>query len=280
MNSQDFKEKLEQLHDNPTLSWVSSGYDTWDRLSGGLVRGGLTVIGGRPAMGKTSLCFNIASRLAQKKTGTILIFSTGMPEENMAVRLMQIGMDMEMCKLLDGSIPAEAGAKRFGDWLGAQKGKIKIQTQTYLSLQNIWDGCDRIPDLSLVIVDDPEHIYEPYQNYDVNAILKPPRVPIEKVMKTLNLIAEQFHVPVISTVTMPRSLENRKDKRPLLSDLEAVGVPEELPDQVVFLYRHAYYHFNSHDDAECIIAKTRYGKTGTVWMTWKWAIGRLNEISL
>ena len=111
-------------------SYTSSGYKDLDALSGGLVRGGVTLIGSRPAMGSTSLVLNIVNRLSKQQSGNILIFSPAHYTREVAVRLLNIEMDLEAGRLLDGSLSTEEVAKRCGDFFLSRKSNIKIDSST------------------------------------------------------------------------------------------------------------------------------------------------------
>jgi len=273
---QTAKHNLAQLYHNPYYSWIPTGYPALDNLTGGLVRGGLTVIGTRPAMGGTSFALNLASRLSRQMEGSIAIISPAHTNAEITIRLMQIGMDMDAGCLLDGSLSPAETANRCSDFFLSQKCNTKIFSVTQLTLDDIEWFCENIPDLCLVIVDSPECIQEPMLFYGDNVQL-PTRVPMVKVIPELKNLARLFDVPVVCTVYMPRSMERRKNKRPRLEDLERVGVLPELADVALFLYRNDYYYFESDDPAECIVAKTCYGHTGTVLFRWDRNSGRFEE---
>ena len=93
----------------------------------------------------------------------------------------------------------------------------------------------------------------------------------------LKALAQDLNVPVIATVHLHRRLEHRKNMRPRLGDLKWVGLPEEVADQIIFLYRDAYYNWESDDTAECIVAKNTLGNTGTAFLRWIWEGGYITD---
>lgn len=270
---------LEQMHENLSLSCQPTGYSQWDELTGGLVRGGLTLVAARTAMGKTSLMLNLAGILSKKTQGTIMIFSPRENSREITVRLLQIGAGVEAEKLLDGSVAGAEATERLGSYLKERKADIQIHTWYYCNLKDLVYHCSGVPDLQLVIVDNPECICEAVDRYDWNATNRPRRAPLNQVVDSLKALARNLDVPVVCGVKLPRNLERRKDKRPRLQDLEKLRIKADIVDQIVFLYRDRYYYYFEGDDmAECIVAKTRYGQTGTVRLQFDWETGRFEQL--
>ena len=276
INYEEARDLLEQMRQDKR---VSSGYEAFDELTGGLIPGGVTLIGSRPAMGRTALVLNIVSRLAQRQPGNILIFSPDLRTREVAVRLLNIGLNLEAGQLLDGSLPKEALAARCADFFLSQQSHIKIDVATSPSLQNILSHSYNIPNLQLLVVDNLEYICQPVDFHAEKIVWDTPREPMDKILMCLKNLAWELDVPVICTAHLHRSLERRKDKRPILADLKKIDIPEELPDQIVFLYRDRYYDPFGEEDAECIVAKNNRGEIGTVRLVWNWEIGSFTDIS-
>ncbi len=266
---EEIQQYLQQLRDNPSLP---TGYREWDALTGGLVPGELTLIGSRPCMGRSYLALNIANFVSKYNAGTVAIVSPQESEQEVAVRLLQIGMGTEASKLLDGSIPAEDAAAACSDFLMSRRGKIKNVQPWMRTLEEILWSAEMITDLKLLIVDNIEYIHKPIvfsSIPDDGKVYTPEREPMDRLICGLKRMAQDLNVPVICTAYLHRSLEKRKDKRPRLKDLEKINVPVDLVDRVVFLYRDGYYYEHSRGDtAECIIAKSPNGKIGTVQLQW------------
>ena len=259
--------------------YISTGYRGWDALTGGLARGELTLIGSRPCMGRSYLALNIANFVSKYNAGTVAIVSPQESEKEVAVRLLQIGIGTEASKLLDGSMSPEDAAAACSDFLMSRRGKIKNIRPTYLTLAEIQRWAESYPDLRLLIVDNIEYIHKPILSIpDDGKVFKPEQVSMPKLIHCLKRLAQILDVPVICTASLHRSLENRKNKRPRLKDLEKINVPVELVDQVVFLYRDGYYYEHSkRDTAECILAKSSNGQTGTVQLEWHPETGEFKE---
>ncbi len=258
---------------------VTSGYEAFDELTGGLIPGGVTLISSRPAMGRTALVLNIVSRLAQRQPGNILIFSPELRTREVAVRLLNIGLNLGAGQLLDGSLPKEELAAQCADFFLSQKSHIKIDVATSPSLQDILSHSYNIPNLQLLVVDNLEYICQPVDFHAEKLVWDTPREPMDKILMCLKNLAQELDVPVICTAHLHRSLERRKDKRPILADLKKIDIPEELPDQIVFLYRDRYYDPFGEEDAECIVAKNNRGEIGTVRLAWNREIGSFTDKS-
>ena len=195
--------------------------------------------------------------------------------EEMSMRFMQLGLETPLSHFLDGQVSGQQAMERCKDFFTRKKGNIRIE-DCLVSLDYLAEECFLCPDLQLIVLDDPEHTTLPleamerYEDY-------PQPESREKVYATLQTLAQILNVPVITTAWLHRDLERRKNKRPKLSDLRKVNVPEELVDQVIFLYQEGYYNLEGDDGVECIVAKTCYGQPGTVKMDRDWQTGRFWE---
>ena len=260
--------------------YISTGYQGWDALTGGLIPGELTLIGSRPCMGRSCFALGIANFVSKCNSGTVAIISPQESEEEVAVRLLQIGTGMEASKLSDGSMSPEDAAAACNDYLTSRRGKIKNTRPTYLTLAEIQLWGEMHSDLRLLIVDNIEYIHKPILSIPDNGkVFRPEQLPMPKLIHCLKRLAQILDVPVICTASLHRSLENRKDKRPRLKDLEKINVPVDLIDQVVFLYRDRYYYeYSRPDTAECIISKSPNGQTGTVHLEWHPETGEFRNL--
>ena len=270
---EEAKELIEQMrHDRG----YPSGYRDLDKLCGGLVKDGVTLIAARPAMGKTSLALNIVSRLSVEQGGTILIFSPQMRADEITIRLLSIAMNLEPENFLNNKVPPATIAAKFLDYYEAKESSIKIDLDSFVSLDDIWDRCCRIPDLRLVVID------------PVNAICKPIDFSAETakwdekedpagVFQSLQKLAQSINVPILCPVHLHRSLERRKNKRPHLGDLKKIGLSADMVDQIIFLHRDRYYDPEGQEGAELIVAKVAQGDVGTVRLDWDYATRRFTE---
>ncbi len=266
INYEEARDLLEQMQ--KSKGRLLTGFRDLDTLTGGLINGGLTVIGSRPGMGSSSLALSIANQLSTQMQGTIAIFSPQMRDTEVAVRLLQAGLSLEAYRLFDGSVNGREATEAFRKLMEVRRAKIQIIRSTSPSLEEIAWHCQGIPDLRLVIVDNIAYISNVPCIPDDGKAYPPERVPTEQVIHALKQLALNVGIPVICTTYLHRRLERRKNKRPRLSDLKWISLPEENADQIIFLYRDHYYNYESDDIAECIVAKNPQGNTGTAFLWW------------
>ena len=265
INYEEARDLLEQMQ--KSKGRLLTGFRDLDALTGGLINGGLTVIGSRPAMGRSALALDIANKVSTQMQGTIAIFSPQLSDKEVSVRLLEGGLSLEAKRLFDGSINGAEAVETFRKFMEARHAKIQIIRSTSPCLEDIIWLCQEISDLRLVIVDNIEYISVPItQNDGTWCGLE--RESMDQIIRTLKQLAQDEGVPVICTTYLHRRLERRKNKRPRLSDLKWIDLPAEFADQIVFLYRDHYYNYESDDLAECIVAKNSQGDTGTAFLWW------------
>lgn len=262
---EEAKALLEQLRQS---RGCPSGFPALDKLSGGLVQDGVTLVAGRPAMGRTACVMNMVGRLSRRQEGTILVFSPRFWVKELAMLLLGIVMETNPEEFFDSKLSPEEIVARFSDYYEAKKSNIKLDTISYLSLDEIWEKSCRIPDLQMIVINPIEGITEPLNLMENPVNWDKRREPPEKILKSLKELADTLNVPVVCTACLHRSLERRKNKRPRLGDLKKIGVPAELADQIIFLYRDRYYDSNGQEGAEWIVAKSPNGTVGTVELDW------------
>ena len=273
---QKLKDLLSQMRQ---MQYTSSGYQTLDILTGGLIRGGVTLIASRPAVGKSSLVLNMVSRLSRQMTGSILFFSPRFREAEVTMRLLRIGTGLESRRFFDKILHAEDIAKNCTDLFNAQLSSIQINASTYPNLEQIRQCCKYTPDLRLLVVDSIERITEPFVSWKDPHGMEASYEPKDKSLGFLKMLALDLDIPVICTTGLHRSLERRKNKRPKLSDLTKTDVPSQLVDQVLFLYRDRYYDPYGKDGAEIIVARNNNGATGVVELGWDYGTCRFDEVT-
>lgn len=255
-----------------------TGFDALDQCTGGLVKGGLTLIASRPGMGRSSFALNIIHQIAQQQTGNILLFTSQLSPQDVVMRLLSIGLDTAAEHFVDGTIPPEELTRRFSNFFSSRKGSLRISYNTNPSLRHLWQVSREVPDLRLLIVDDIQYICKPIdfsKAPETWGILPEDR---ERVITSLKDLAEELQVPVLCISHLSRSLESRKNKRPKCSDLAATELPIGSLDQVLFLYRDRYYNPESDDTAECIVAKNSHGDTGTIATRWDMRTGKFHPL--
>ena len=252
---------------NPTLAGLSSGFYDLDSLTQGFQKSDLIIIAGRPSMGKTALGLNIASNIIKDSKLPVLFFSLEMSKEQIMYRLLSMETNINQMKLKSGKLSQ-------ADWIKLNK-MIKIFSKlpffiddTFnLSIQDIRSKIKTIlfeqNEIGLIIID--------YIQLMQNSKLKTEnRVQeLSQITRSLKTLAREFKIPIIALSQLSRNVENRIDKKPILSDLRESGSIEQDADLVMLLYRNDYYNLNNLDKQisqllEIIIAKQRNGPTGTI----------------
>lgn len=264
---QTLYEKKEQITGTPT------GYIDLDHMTAGLQPGDLIIVAARPSMGKTTLALNIASHAsaeAKEKVGSV-IFSLEMGKEQLVMRF------------LSSLARVDAGRMRTGHFLDSDWPKLQRAAAT---LHNANIFIDDTPAISILELRakarrlKTEHnigliIIDYLQLMRAGANPESRQQEISEISRSLKALAKELHVPVVALSQLNRSLENRSDKRPMMSDLRESGAIEQDADVIMFVYREAVYceHCRKKDgsctanherSAEVIIGKQRNGPIGTV----------------
>ena len=248
---------------NPKLSGASSGFKDLDSLTQGFQKSDLIIIAGRPSMGKTALSLNIASNLIRTSKLPVLFFSLEMSKEQIMYRLLSMETNINQMRLKSGKLYQN-------DWMKLNK-MLKIISKfplfiddTFdLSIQDIKSKIKTIlfeqNHLGLVIID--------YIQLMQNTKLKNEnRVQeLSQITRSLKTIAKEFDIPIIGLSQLSRNVENRIDKKPILSDLRESGSIEQDADLVLMLSKNNKNEGSQpYQLIELIVAKQRNGPTGTI----------------
>lgn len=257
-------EELSKLNSN--ITGVSTGYADLDEMTSGLQKGDLVIVAGRPSMGKTTFSMNIAEYAAAHKKLPTAIFSMEMPAEQLVLRLLSsMGrVDQHRVrtgKLLDEDWPRIATAvKIFADV------PMFIDDSPALSPTEVRARARRLMrehgQLGLIVLD-----Y--LQLMQTGSSSENRATEISEISRSLKALAKELSVPIIALSQLNRSLEQRPNKRPVMSDLRESGAIEQDADVIIFIYRDEVYNPESPDKgiAEIIIAKQRNGPIGAVRLT-------------
>lgn len=259
-------EEIEKRYNKKgALIGETTGIENLDKATGGLQKGNLVVIAGRPSMGKTALALNIAS--SASKESKVAIFSFEMPKEELADRLLSDEGNVVLGKIKSGKLSDQdfikiseasctlsnryahvydGGALTVAE-IKAKSMKIKMKT-----------GLD-------VIVIDYLQLINGCGNSNGNRVYE-----ISKISGELKNLARELNIAVVVLSQLSRATEGRVDKRPMMSDLRESGAIEQDADIIALLYRDEYYNKDSEDKGICevLIAKNRNGKTGVIKLNW------------
>lgn len=256
--------ELKQRSLKPALSGLRSGFFNLDLLTQGFQKSDLTIIAGRPGMGKTALCLNIASHIVKQYQVPIIFFSLEMSKEQLVYRLLTNDSQINSLRLKTGTLKKD-------DWLRLTQSikqlsalPLLIDDTPNLNVQDIRRKIKKVileqNHVGLVIVD----YLQLMQNINLN---RQNRVQeLSEITRALKGIAREFKVPLIALSQLNRNVETRINKRPLLSDLRESGSIEQDADLVLMLYRDDYYNYSKDNisEVEIILSKHRNGPTGTI----------------
>ena len=263
----DLLDKVQEMADNPAdVTGVPTGFADLDRMTSGLQAGDMIVLAARPSMGKTSFAVNIAEHVALNEGLPVAIFSMEMGAAQLAVRIVgSIGRvnqgNLRSGKLTDDEWPRLTEAierlrtvsLHIDETPGLSPGELRANARR-LARQ-----CGK---LGLIVVD-----YLQLMSGSGSAASSDNRATeLGEISRGLKMLAKELQCPVIALSQLNRSVEQRTDKRPMMSDLRESGAIEQDADIIMFIYRDDYYNKDSKEPnvAEVIIGKQRNGPTGTV----------------
>lgn len=257
----DVVKSIDERNTNQSaLSGLSTGYSKLDEMTNGMHGGDLIIVAGRPGMGKTLLAMNIAEHVALNNQKTVAVFSLEMKKEKLLERSLASIGSIESDQIKTGKLTQENFQKLSSIIPKYQQAKLFIDDRSFLRVADMRATCRRIQHehgLSLVVVD-----YIGLMSSDgENETLR-----IANISRGLKLLARDLNVPIIAISQLNRSVEQRNNKRPCMSDLRQSGAIEQDADLILFIYRHDVYDPNilNKGIAEIIIAKHRNGEPGTV----------------
>lgn len=245
-----------------------TGFSKLDDITAGLQPGQLILIAGRPGTGKSVLALQLAAQVAKEADITVPFLSYEMSSDELGFRLLSSATGINMSKLQLGQIPDNM------DYLVAQEAeklsKIPLliddtPPRTISGVRSALRRLARRGNIGAVVVDYLQLMHGDVRKTDSRA------EEISTISRELKLLAKELEVPIIACSQLNRSLEQRPNKRPQLSDLRESGALEQDSNVVMFLYRDAIYNSNANpEEAELIVAKNRNGAAGvTVPLKWE-----------
>jgi len=248
------------------ITGLATGFNEFDDLTSGLQRSDLIIVAGRPSMGKTAYAMNLAENVALTQQEPVAVFSMEMPAEQIATRMISSLGRVEMQKLRSGRID-DADWPRINSAVSllVQQSKLFIDDTPGLTPSELRARARRLKrehGLSLILID---YI----QLMQVGGTVENRATEISEISRSLKGLAKELDVPVVVLSQLNRSLEQRTDKRPVMSDLRESGAIEQDADVIVFIYRDEVYDEDSPQKgtAEILVRKQRNGPTGTVRLT-------------
>ena len=260
-------DRIEELYQSGAgITGVSTGFKDLDNLTSGLQDADLVVIAGRPSMGKTSLAMNLAENAAVGSKLPVAVFSMEMPGQQLAMRMLSSLGRINAHRVRTGQLTQDDWPRLTSAMGLLDEAPIFVDDTPALTPSELRSRVRRLTrehgKLGLVIVDYLQ-LMQTGESSENRA------VEVANITRALKVIAKEARVPVAVLSQLNRGLEQRPNKRPIMSDLRESGAIEQDADLILFIYRDEVYNEDSPEKgtAEIIVAKQRNGPTGTVRLT-------------
>ncbi|PLS02210.1 replicative DNA helicase [Neobacillus cucumis] len=257
-------DNIEEMHNRVgEITGISTGFAELDRMTAGFQRNDLIIVGARPSVGKTAFALNIASNVAIKTGENVAIFSLEMGAEQLVMRMLCSEGNIDAQRLRTGSLTDDDWGKLTMAMGSLSNSGIFIDDTPGVRISDIRSKCRRLQQehgLGMILIDYLQLILGSGRSGENR------QQEVSEISRSLKQLARELKVPVIALSQLSRGVEQRQDKRPMMSDIRESGSIEQDADIVAFLYRDDYYDKESENKniIEIIIAKQRNGPTGTV----------------
>jgi replicative DNA helicase len=249
-----------------SITGASTGFTELDRLTSGLQPADLIIVAGRPSMGKTTIAMNMAENIAIKSGTPVAVFSMEMPGDALAMRMMSSLGRIDQHRVRTGKLEDDDWPRLTSAMSLLAETKLFIDDTPALTPTEVRSRARRLTrehgQLGLIVLDYLQLMQSPSSGD--NRVQQ-----ISDISRGLKALAKEMNVPVIALSQLNRNLEQRPNKRPMMSDLRESGAIEQDADLILFVYRDEVYNEDSPDKgiAEVIIGKQRNGPLGTVRLT-------------
>lgn len=260
----DVFERVEFLyHNKGGITGIPSGFPDLDKMTSGFQRSDLIIVAARPSVGKTAFALNIAQNVGVRAKETVAIFSLEMGASQLVQRMICAESNVDAGRLRTGHLEGDDWEKMTMGIGSLSEANIYIDDSPSITVSDIRAKCRRLKKekgLGLVVIDYLQLIHGKGKSGENR------QQEVSEISRTLKAIARELEVPIIALSQLSRGVEQRQDKRPMMSDLRESGSIEQDADIVSFLYRDDYYNQDSEKKniIEIIIAKQRNGPVGTV----------------
>ncbi|MEB3750672.1 MULTISPECIES: replicative DNA helicase [Geobacillus] len=257
-------DNIEMLHNrNGDITGIPTGFTELDRMTSGFQRSDLIIVAARPSVGKTAFALNIAQNVATKTNENVAIFSLEMSAQQLVMRMLCAEGNINAQSLRTGKLTPEDWGKLTMAMGSLSNAGIYIDDTPSIRVSDIRAKCRRLKQesgLGMIVIDYLQLIQGSGRNRENR------QQEVSEISRSLKALARELEVPIIALSQLSRSVEQRQDKRPMMSDIRESGSIEQDADIVAFLYRDDYYNKDSEHKniIEIIIAKQRNGPVGTV----------------
>ncbi len=276
-------EVLERIHGSKGgVTGVSTGFKDLDSMTGGFQRSDLIIIAARPSVGKTAFALSIARNAAVKTGVPTAVYSLEMSQQQLLIRLLAAEARVDAHALRTGTLPEDKWAQISTRIHRLAPAPIFIDDTPALSVLELRARARRLKtehDIGLIMVDYLQLMQGP-------ARAESREREISMISRSLKVLAKELDIPVVALSQLRRSVEERGDKKPILSDLRESGALEQDADVVIFIHRPELYGLESYPDgestagvAEVMISKQRNGPTGDVRLAFVKQYARFEDLS-
>jgi len=250
-----------------SVTGIATGFYDLDYKTAGLQPSDLILIAARPSMGKTAFALNIAEYAALKSGVTTAIFSLEMSQDQLVKRILAMNSKVDSQAIRTGNLSSEDWASLMESARIIGNSNLVIDDTSAISVSEMRSKCRKLKmekNLGLVIIDYLQLMTSGSKRSESR------QQEISEISRSLKSLAREINVPVIALSQLSRAVEQRPDKRPMLSDLRESGAIEQDADVVMFIYRDDYYNHDTEEPgvSEIIIGKQRNGPVGTVKLAW------------
>lgn len=262
-------DRIEVLYnrENPSdITGTATGFHDLDHITSGLQPGDMIVVAGRPSMGKTAFALNIAEYVGMELKKPVAIFSLEMSGPQLAMRFLSSAGRLDQTKIRTGKLSDEDWEKMSVALGKLHEAPIHIDETGAINASDLRARARRLHrqsgQLGLIVIDYLQLMTSVKDNENR-------ATEISEISRSIKALAKELQVPVIALSQLSRKVEERNDKRPLMSDLRESGAIEQDADIILMMYREEYYKPDTTEKgvAEVIIGKHRNGPTGTVKLT-------------
>jgi len=249
-----------------SVTGIPTGFLDLDYKMSGLQKSDLILVAARPSMGKTAFVLNIAEHIVLREQVPTAVFSLEMSKDQLVKRMLSMNAKVDSQKIRTGDLEDEEWTLLAHSAQAIGSSPLIIDDTPGISITELRSKCRKYKleyNLGLIIID-----Y--LQLMTGGGRLESRQQEISEISRSLKALAREMDAPVIALSQLSRAVEQRPDKRPMLSDLRESGAIEQDADVVMFIYRDEYYNRDTEDlgQAEIIIGKQRNGPTGTVKLAW------------
>jgi replicative DNA helicase len=274
-------ERITTLYESGVdLTGTPSGFRDLDRLTSGFQPGNLIIVAARPSMGKSALALCIAANMGVRHNVPVGLFTLEMSKSEVTQRLMCSEAKVESQRLRNGKLQQDDWPRLTAACDKLAKAPIYVDDTGLLNMMEVRSKARRLkarhPNLGLIIVDYLQ-LLTPSQRRDSDGRVQ----EVSEMSRSLKILARDLDVPILALSQLSRAVEQRTDKRPILSDLRESGSIEQDADLVAFVYRDEYYNEDSDQQglAEVILAKHRNGPTDSIKLSFLKRYAKFSDLA-